>query len=625
MFSSLSSFLPSALNHLNQPQSPENAPDIDVEDEEDEDQGHNGQLTESPTKAEHGRKKEKKEKGPHEMFIFVRPPPAKSNHPLNLQVQLVPPNSRQRRLSTESGVDTDRESVVAGAQLSRTPSVASEASSYSTSGYASTSSFQSYSSTASGTSGRRMIIPLYNLQAHNVMTNTIVDAGTDAKIAKFHKRGLEMIDLAVMEPVEVWLSPPGTHIPAAGAPGAAGPGGSGSGGGGAGGGTSSVRGSLDDPRLRQRLSGVFLRTGQSPGSSAVSLASGNDNHPHSHQHHEAIPASSAVVPPAASLAAGKKNNNIFGKLFDRKKKDTPVPATPAPTSAPNINLISPKTPTFNSPKTPTQVQTPASPRHAKNLSASFTGAFRKTQTQIQTPPVSPVPSPSQSHFQTTTQDTPNANNSGRPSTASGVSPTRNEEREREQERERSRSRSRSRGRDDVQVEDAVEITPTISPPPDGSSRFSTLSTTSSVGVGVGIGGQHLSVPSQQPQPQIQIPVIPIPPTLGIHPTLSTPGGPNVLASGAFNSFASKGYPPPKNLGYGKGPAMYVWVVRKWIKGPSGEKGGLLGGLGIRGIEGLPRNDSSEDVFDLAQIEVRVEWKMGRWEKRHEEADENGLW
>ena len=53
-------------------------------------------------------------------------------------------------------------------------------------------------------STRRAIIPLYNLQAHNVMTNLIVDAGTDAKIAKFQKRGLELIDLAFIEPVEVW-------------------------------------------------------------------------------------------------------------------------------------------------------------------------------------------------------------------------------------------------------------------------------------------------------------------------------------------------------------------------------------------------------------------------------------
>ena len=36
------------------------------------------------------------------------------------------------------------------------------------------------------------------------MANVIVDAGTDAKIAKFQKRGIELIDLAFIEPVEVW-------------------------------------------------------------------------------------------------------------------------------------------------------------------------------------------------------------------------------------------------------------------------------------------------------------------------------------------------------------------------------------------------------------------------------------
>jgi hypothetical protein len=53
-----------------------------------------------------------------------------------------------------------------------------------------------------------MIIPLYNLQAHNVMTNTVVDAGTDAKVARFQKRGLEVISLAILEPVEVWGEAP---------------------------------------------------------------------------------------------------------------------------------------------------------------------------------------------------------------------------------------------------------------------------------------------------------------------------------------------------------------------------------------------------------------------------------
>ena len=36
------------------------------------------------------------------------------------------------------------------------------------------------------------------------MTNVIVDAGTDAKIARFQKRGIEMIEVGVLEPVEVW-------------------------------------------------------------------------------------------------------------------------------------------------------------------------------------------------------------------------------------------------------------------------------------------------------------------------------------------------------------------------------------------------------------------------------------
>lgn len=63
----------------------------------------------------------------------------------------------------------------------------------------------SISSASSGStiSGRR-IVPLYNLHAHNVMTNTITDAGTDAKVAKFFKRGLEVMGLAILEPIEVW-------------------------------------------------------------------------------------------------------------------------------------------------------------------------------------------------------------------------------------------------------------------------------------------------------------------------------------------------------------------------------------------------------------------------------------
>ncbi|EJD43575.1 hypothetical protein AURDEDRAFT_114639 [Auricularia subglabra TFB-10046 SS5] len=76
----------------------------------------------------------------------------------------------------------------------------------STSLYSSASSVGSVSSFGSSASSRRIIVPLYNLSAHNVMTNAVLDAGTDAKIAKFMKRGVELIDLCVLEPTEIWPS-----------------------------------------------------------------------------------------------------------------------------------------------------------------------------------------------------------------------------------------------------------------------------------------------------------------------------------------------------------------------------------------------------------------------------------
>src|SRR6266576_670183 len=80
-----------------------------------------------------------------------------------------------------------------------------------------TSSFTPVTSTAgsSTSSARRTIVPLYNLQAHNVLPNVIVDAGTDTKIAKFQKRGIELIDLALFEPVEVWPDPNAVVMPIA--------------------------------------------------------------------------------------------------------------------------------------------------------------------------------------------------------------------------------------------------------------------------------------------------------------------------------------------------------------------------------------------------------------------------
>ncbi|KAF9238652.1 hypothetical protein BU15DRAFT_88290 [Melanogaster broomeanus] len=170
MFTTLTSFLPSVLQINAEQRSIPSTPDTVVagSSAEKSEPERRPPLSVS-VEGVASKKKEKKDKLANETFIVVRPPPSKSNHPLNLQVQLVPPQSRHERPSA---------------------------------------TFHHFASTSTTSSGRRTIIPLYNLQAHNVMANTIVDAGTDAKIAKFARRGLEVIGLAIFEPVEIRSSAP---------------------------------------------------------------------------------------------------------------------------------------------------------------------------------------------------------------------------------------------------------------------------------------------------------------------------------------------------------------------------------------------------------------------------------
>ena len=232
-------------------------------------------------------------------FIVVRPPPSKSNHPLNLQVQLVPPSnkdkeSRSSRPSSRHSIDSTAESEVS---LSRTASNRSETSLYSS---YSTGSFSTLGSSSSTSSGRRMIIPLYNLQAHNVMQNVIVDAGTDAKIAKFMKRGLEVIGLAVLEPIEIWSG-----------------------------------GSLEDdgrPRTSYDRAGGLQLPGSTPTSSAVSLASQNtQDHPI-----VAPPPPPTISTPPTSSSSGRPGTprKFFGKLFSSKKKESPSASNLTPPTTP---------------------------------------------------------------------------------------------------------------------------------------------------------------------------------------------------------------------------------------------------------------------------------------------------
>ena len=106
-------------------------------------------------------------------FVIVKPPPgATASHPL--QVQFVPPTH---------------------ALESRSFASLSSASASTTSVNSTSSSF-------------RRIIPLYNFQNHALQASAIHDAGTDDKVSRFAKHGIEILDVGLFEPVEVWGSCP---------------------------------------------------------------------------------------------------------------------------------------------------------------------------------------------------------------------------------------------------------------------------------------------------------------------------------------------------------------------------------------------------------------------------------
>ncbi|KIO05820.1 hypothetical protein M404DRAFT_504898 [Pisolithus tinctorius Marx 270] len=295
---SLASFLPSIL----QPNTPPpTTSTIGLPDDK------NGTMT--PTAdAPNPRKKSKKDRPPNETFIVVRPPPSKSIHPLNLQVQLVPPQSRvASSSSTVQALDSSHQNgTTDSSDLART---SSDRSDYS--GYTSATSVSSFASTSTTSSGRRTIIPLYNLQAHHVMTNTIVDAGTDAKVAKFIKRGLEIVGLAILEPIEVWGSAP---LPRTMPPEQTT--------------TNIARTSIDDPQrefgaVSPRLSPRTYPASKDRPSTSYSTVSALDRDPY----HRPPPAINVTLPPTdnSPLSAGDvpqsgpRRKKLFTSMF--KKKD----------------------------------------------------------------------------------------------------------------------------------------------------------------------------------------------------------------------------------------------------------------------------------------------------------------
>ena len=159
-----------------------------------------------------------------------------------------------------------------------------------------------------------MIIPLYNLQAHNVLTNVVVDAGTDAKIAKFQRRGLEIIGLAMLEPVEVWAGASFDSTP---------------------------------PRQSEYLSSTQQQQQQqhpslqTPTSSALSLTSDSHTFP------ESLPPNPST--PTAQQEARGSARKFIGKIFRRKGADNP-------SSSPSYNTHSQPSSPFISESTPRSIK-----------------------------------------------------------------------------------------------------------------------------------------------------------------------------------------------------------------------------------------------------------------------------
>ncbi|KAF8636105.1 hypothetical protein AX17_003810 [Amanita inopinata Kibby_2008] len=344
MFSSLTSFLPSVLRDSTRNSS--FSPDIEEAHNEEPPPPPGPSLEEQPTRSP-PRKRGRERRNINETFVIVRPPPSKSNHPLNLQVQLVPPSSRS--VLPRQSIEFDS---APSASLTRTTSGRSETSysTASTASFASSSSTSTASTSTSTSSGRRAIVPLYNLQAHNVMTNVIVDAGTDAKIAKFQKRGIELIDLAVLEPIEVWpdptavvqpvvpVAPNGLSIPVSTT--------------GAGASTSTLgRLSVDEvgftqvPTRAGAISGrsvaAFLApatTGSTssrpntpdshlPNTAASSTASlTSSSHLGSQPRYTTSPEPQPTLPTSATLPQSNSKRKIFGKIFNKKSKEASTPS-----------------------------------------------------------------------------------------------------------------------------------------------------------------------------------------------------------------------------------------------------------------------------------------------------------
>lgn len=152
----------------------------------------------------HSLPRRRKKVAPPELLVIVKPPPSKQANPFNLQIQLVMPQQLQnrrdgsaRRSSMDSSVATGDVSATPSGErneLRRRDSIASTRSAG--------SEVSTANSVASASAGRR-VTPLYNLNFHSILATTVSDAGTDQKVAKYTKKGIDLDGFGIIEPAEL--------------------------------------------------------------------------------------------------------------------------------------------------------------------------------------------------------------------------------------------------------------------------------------------------------------------------------------------------------------------------------------------------------------------------------------
>ncbi|RXK42125.1 hypothetical protein M231_00482 [Tremella mesenterica] len=184
----------------------------------------------------------RKRRTPEDNYVIVRPAPSNSNkNAANLQVQLLVGPSRGRERSTSgrsASMTSDQLSpppspskqpldlppdqsssegeTIPATPASETPSIISTATSddalattsatlkRSSSLKSSLSGKSSAGSTLSGVSVKR-VEPLFNLTVHVMQPTVVTDGATEAKVAKFHKRSIDINGVGILEATEVRL------------------------------------------------------------------------------------------------------------------------------------------------------------------------------------------------------------------------------------------------------------------------------------------------------------------------------------------------------------------------------------------------------------------------------------